>query len=146
VETAGHRLQGLILQPMAPDGVELIVGVVHDQSFGPVVACGAGGTTAELISDAAVRITPLTDLDAYEMLRSLKTFPLLDGYRGAERCDVAAVEDVLLRVSAMVETHPEIVELDCNPLIARPDSAVIVDARVRVEVAPPPAPVSSLRS
>jgi acetyl coenzyme A synthetase (ADP forming)-like protein len=146
VETAGHRLQGLILQPMAPDGVELIVGVVHDQSFGPVVACGAGGTTAELISDAAVRITPLTDLDAYEMLRSLKTFPLLDGYRGAERCDVAAVEDVLLRVSAMVETHPEIVELDCNPLIARPDSAVIVDARVRVEVAPPPAPLSSLRS
>jgi acyl-CoA synthetase (NDP forming) len=122
------------------------VGVVHDQSFGPVVACGAGGINAELIKDVAVRITPVTDLDADEMLRSLKMFPLLDGYRGAERCDVAAVEDVLLRVSAMVDSHPEIIELDCNPLIARPDGAVIVDARVRVEVAPPRAPVPSLRN
>ena len=120
-------------------GVELIVGVVHDHSFGPVLACGAGGTTAELLSDVAVRITPLTDLDAREMLRSLRTFPLLDGYRGAPRCDVAAIEDVLLRVSAMVEAHPEIVELDCNPLIAGPDGAVIVDARVRVETPRPPA-------
>jgi acetyl coenzyme A synthetase (ADP forming)-like protein len=146
VEGAGHPLEGLIVQPMAPDGVELIVGVVHDQSFGPVVACGAGGINAELIKDVAVRITPVTDLDADEMLRSLKMFPLLDGYRGAERCDVAAVEDVLLRVSAMVDSHPEIIELDCNPLIARPDGAVIVDARVRVEVAPPRAPVPSLRN
>ena len=103
-----------------------------------MLACGAGGTSAELINDVAVRITPLTDLDAHEMLRSLKIFPLLDGYRGAPRCDVAAIEDVLLRVSAMVEAHPEIAELDCNPLIATRDGAVIVDARVRVE--PPPAP------
>jgi acetyl coenzyme A synthetase (ADP forming)-like protein len=146
VESTGHPLQGMILQPMAPDGVELIVGVVHDQSFGPVVACGAGGTIAELIRDVAVRITPVTDLDADEMLRSLKTFPLLDGYRGAEPCDLAAVQDVLLRVSALVDAHPEIVELDCNPLIARPDGVMIVDARVRVEVAAPPAPVPSLRN
>jgi acetyl coenzyme A synthetase (ADP forming)-like protein len=146
VESTGHPLQGMILQPMAPDGVELIVGVVHDQSFGPVVACGAGGTSAELIRDVAVRITPVTDLDADEMLRSLKTFPLLDGYRGAEPCDLAAVQDVLLRVSALVDAHPEIVELDCNPLIARPDGVMIVDARVRVEVAAPPAPVPSLRN
>jgi acetate---CoA ligase (ADP-forming) len=143
---AGHRLDGLIVQPMASAGVELIVGVVHDHSFGPVLACGAGGTTAELIDDVAVRITPLTDSDAREMLRSLRTFPLLDGYRGAPRCDLAAIEDVLLRVSAMVEAHPEILELDCNPLIARPDGAVIVDARVRVEGAPPRPPLSSLQA
>ena len=80
------------------------------------------------------------------MLRSLRTFPLLDGYRGAARCDLAAIEDVLLRVSAMVETHPEIAELDCNPLIARPDGAVVVDARVRVEAAPPAAPLAVARS
>jgi acyl-CoA synthetase (NDP forming) len=80
------------------------------------------------------------------MLRSLKTFPLLDGYRGAPRCDIAAVEDVLLRVSAMVEAHPEIVELDCNPLIARPDGVAIVDARVRVETAAPRRPMLSLRT
>ena len=93
-------------------GVELIVGVVNDHSFGPVLACGAGGTTAELIKDVAVRITPVGDVDATEMLRSLRTFPLLDGYRGAPRCDLRAIEDVLLRVSALVEAHSEIVELD----------------------------------
>lgn len=141
---AGHTLEALIVQPMAPIGVELIVGVVHDHSFGPVLACGAGGTTAELIHDVAVRITPISDVDARGMLRALRTFPLLDGYRGAPRCDLQAIEQVLLRVSAMVEAHPEIVELDCNPLIALPDQAVIVDARVRVEAAPPPPPIPSL--
>lgn len=146
VERAGHPLHGLVVQRMAPTGVEMIVGVVNDPSFGPVLACGAGGTTAELIKDVSVRITPVTELDAREMLRSLKTFPLLDGYRGAPRADVAAIEDVLLRVSAMVEAHPEIVELDCNPLIAGPDGALIVDARVRVEAAPPRRPLSALRS
>jgi acetyl coenzyme A synthetase (ADP forming)-like protein len=146
VAQAGHELEGLIVQPMSPAGVELIVGVVHDQSFGPVVACGAGGTTAELIKDVAVRITPLTDLDAHEMLRSLRSFPLLDGYRGAPPADLAAIEDVLMRVSAMVDAHPEIIELDCNPLIALTDRAVIVDARVRVEAAAPPVPVPSLEA
>jgi acetate---CoA ligase (ADP-forming) len=146
VKHAGHELEGLVVQPMAPTGVELIVGVVNDHSFGPVVACGAGGTTAELIKDVAVRITPVTDLDAKEMLRTLQTFPLLVGYRGSQACDIAAIEDVLLRVGAMVDAHPEIVELDCNPLICSPDGAVIVDARVRVETAPPPAPIASLRA
>jgi len=142
----GHRLDGLIVQPMAPAGVELIVGVVNDHSFGPVLACGAGGTTAELIKDVAVRITPVGETGAREMIGSLQTFPLLDGYRGAPRCDLAAIEDVLVRVSALVEAHPEIVELDCNPLIAGPDGAVIIDARVRVEAAPAPAPMPSLRA
>jgi acetate---CoA ligase (ADP-forming) len=146
VLAAGHRLKGLVVQPMSESGVELIVGVVNDRDFGPVLACGAGGTTAELVRDMAVRITPLTDIDAREMVRSLRTFPLLDGYRGAPRCDATAVEDVLLRISAMVENHPEIVELDCNPLIVTPAGAAIVDARVRVEAAPAPPPIASLRA
>jgi len=128
------------------NGVELIVGVVHDPSFGPVLACGAGGPTAELIGDVAVRITPVTDLDVHEMVRSLKTFPLLDGYRGAARCDVAAIEDVLLRVGAMVDAHPEIAELDCNPVIARPHGAPILDARVRLGAAPSRPPMPSLKA
>jgi acyl-CoA synthetase (NDP forming) len=144
--TAGYELQGLVVQPMAEPGVELLVGVVHDASFGPVIACGAGGTSAELLKDVAVRITPLTDVDAKEMLRSLKTFPLLDGYRGAPRCDVAAVEDVLLRLGALVEAHPEVAELDANPLVARPQGALILDARARLSAAPPRRPVPSLRS
>ena len=140
----GYELDGLVVQPMAPEGVEMLVGVVHDHSFGPVIACGAGGITAELITDVSVRITPLTDVDAGEMIRSLKTFPLLDGYRGASRCNVVAIEDVLLRVSAMVERHHEIVELDCNPLIATANGAVIVDARVRVESPAPRPPTFSI--
>ena len=144
VGRAGLRLDGLTIQPMAPPGVELIVGVVHDHSFGPVVACGAGGTTAELINDVSIRLTPLTDVDASEMLRSLKTFPLLDGYRGAPRCDLATIEEVLQRVGLMVDAHPEIAELDCNPLIASPHGALIVDARVRLENVAPARPVPSL--
>jgi acetyl coenzyme A synthetase (ADP forming)-like protein len=146
VARAGHKLEGLIVQPMARPGVELIIGVVNDRSFGPVLACGAGGTTAELIRDVAVRITPVSDRDAHEMLRSLRTFPLLEGYRGTPPCDHAAIEDVLLRVSALVETHPEIAELDLNPVVASPEGALILDARVRVEAAPPVPPMPSLEA
>jgi acetyl coenzyme A synthetase (ADP forming)-like protein len=145
VSAAGHRLDGLVVQPMAERGVELLVGVVHDESFGPVIACGAGGTSVELLHDAVVRITPLTDLDAGEMLRSLRTFPLLEGYRGSPACDISAVEDVLLRLSALVEAHPEVAELDANPVVASPGGAVIVDARVRVAAAPAAPPFPSLR-
>ncbi len=130
---AGHPIVGFVVQRMATAGVEMLVGVVHDPLFGPVVACAAGGTETELLHDVAVTITPLTDVDAARMVRSLATFPLLDGYRGAERCDVSALEDVLLRVSAMVDAHPEIAEMDFNPVIVLPRGAVIVDARVRVE-------------
>jgi acyl-CoA synthetase (NDP forming) len=92
-----------------------------------------------------VRITPLTDLDAAEMVRSLQTFPLLEGYRGAPKADVAALEDLLLRISALVEAHPEISELDCNPVKVLPEGAVVIDARVRVEAANPPLPLAACR-
>jgi acetyl coenzyme A synthetase (ADP forming)-like protein len=142
--SAGYELEGLIVQQMAPSGVELIVGVVHDPSFGPVVACGAGGTAAELLGDVAVRITPLSDLDASELVRSLRTFPLLDGYRGAPRLAVAGVEDVLLRVSAMVDRHPEIAELDLNPLIVTQDGVYASDARLRLQPPAPERPIGAI--
>jgi acyl-CoA synthetase (NDP forming) len=87
-----------------------------------------------------VRITPLTDRDPGAMIASLRSLPLLEGFRGTPRADVAALEDVLLRVSAMVEAHPEVAEMDCNPVIVSPGGAVVVDARVRVEAAPPEGP------
>jgi acetyl coenzyme A synthetase (ADP forming)-like protein len=146
VAAAGHEVAEFVLQPMLRGGVEMIVGVVSDPSFGPVLACGAGGTTAELLRDISVRITPLSARDPGEMLQALRSFPLLEGYRGAPACDRNAIEDVLLRVSAMVEAHPEIVELDLNPLIATAHGALIVDARVRVESAPEPRPLSALRN
>jgi acetyl coenzyme A synthetase (ADP forming)-like protein len=144
VTRAGHHLDGLLVQRMAAAGVELLMGVVHDESFGPVIACGAGGTGAEVLGDVSVRITPLTDLDAREMLRSLRIFPLLDGYRGAPKCDLASAEDVLLRLSALVEGHAEVAEMDANPVIVGPDGAVIVDARVRLAPVAPPRPRPSL--
>jgi acetyl coenzyme A synthetase (ADP forming)-like protein len=139
----GHELSGFQVQAMVGDGVEMLVGVVHDRLFGPILACGAGGTTAELLKDIAVRITPLTELDADEMVRSLKTFPLLDGYRGAPKADVAALKELMLRVSAMVEGHAEIAELDCNPVMVGQHGAIVVDARVRLEMPIPKRPIGA---
>jgi acetate---CoA ligase (ADP-forming) len=145
VAAAGYTVERFLVQRMVTGGVELLVGVVHDASFGPVVACGAGGTAVELLKDVAVRITPLTDRDAAEMVRSLQTFPLLEGYRGAPRADVRALQDLLLRVSALVEAHPQVAELDCNPVMVLPHGAVVVDARVRVEAATPRPPLAARR-
>jgi acetate---CoA ligase (ADP-forming) len=145
VRSAGHEPVTILVQRMVPGGVEMIVGMVHDQSFGPVVACGAGGTAVELLKDVQVRIAPLTDRDASDMVRGLATFPLLDGYRGAPKADVAALESTLLRVSTLVEAHPAIAEMDCNPVMVLEHDAVIVDARVRVEPVSPPQPMSARR-
>jgi hypothetical protein len=82
----------------------MLVGVAHDPLFGPVVAVGAGGTTVELLRDVAVRLTPISDLDAHEMVRSLGTFPLLDGFRGAPKADVAALEEIIERVGVLAES------------------------------------------
>ena len=136
----GVEVEALLVQPMLDDGVEMLIGVVHDPVFGPVVVSGAGGTAVELLHDVAARITPLTDVDAREQLRSLKTFPLLEGYRGAPRANIEALEEVLLRVSLMVEAHPEIAELDLNPVMATPDGVWAVDARVRIEAPTPRTP------
>jgi acetate---CoA ligase (ADP-forming) len=118
---------------------ELAVDVVHDASFGPVIACSLGGPAAELLRDVAVRITPLTDADADETVRSLAAFPLRDGYGGAPRADVAAVEELLLRLSALVDAHPEVAEVDCHPVVVRPagHGVAVLDARVRIQPASP---------
>jgi acetyl coenzyme A synthetase (ADP forming)-like protein len=137
---AGHAVEGYLVQRMAPAGVEMIVGVVQDPLFGPVVACGAGGTTAELIGDVAVRLSPVTDRDAHDMVRSLRTYPLLSGYRGSAPADVDALEDVVLRLAAMVDEHGEIAEVDMNPVIVTAAGALVVDARIRVKEPPPRRP------
>jgi acetyl coenzyme A synthetase (ADP forming)-like protein len=133
LEGDGHPVERFFVQRMVSGGVEMVVGVVHDRLFGPVIACAAGGAQAELLKDVAVRITPLTDRDAREMVRSLGMFPILEGYRTAQPEDVGALEETLLRVSAMVEAHPVIVEMDCDPVIVLPEGAMVVDARVRIE-------------
>jgi len=143
IRAAGLGLEGFVIQEMVDEGVEMLVGVAHDPLFGPVVACSAGGTAVELVRDVSVRVSPITDLDAVDMVRSLKTFPLLDGFRGAPKTDVAALEDVILRVSALVEAHPEVAEMDCNPVMVLPHGALVVDARVRVAESPQLKPLAA---
>jgi acetate---CoA ligase (ADP-forming) len=145
VGRTGQRVDRFLVQRMVPAGVEVLIGVVHDPLFGPVVACGAGGTAVELMRDVSVRIAPLTDLDATQMLRELATFPLLEGFRGAPPADIAALEGAILRVAAMVEAHPEIAELDCNPVVVLQTGVTVVDARIRVEAPAPPLPLSARR-
>ena len=123
---------GFLVQRMAPPGVEMLIGVVNDPLFGPIVACGAGGTLVELLKDVSIRLSPLTPADAHAMLRELRSFPLLQGYRGAPPTDIEAIEDAVLRIAALVGDHPSILELDLNPFIVNAGGAVVVDARIRV--------------
>jgi acyl-CoA synthetase (NDP forming) len=133
----GHAPSGFVVQRMAQRGVEMLIGVVHDPQFGPVVACGAGGVQVELLHDVSVRITPLSIEDSSDMISKLKTYPLLTGFRGSAATDVAALKEGLLRVSAMVEDIPQIAELDCNPFVVHETGATILDARIRVTMAAP---------
>jgi acetyl coenzyme A synthetase (ADP forming)-like protein len=134
---AGYQASGLLVQAMSPPGVEMIVGVLSDPHFGPLIACGAGGVLVELLGDVAVRLAPLTRRDAAEMLRELRTFPVLKGYRGSPPADVASLEDLLLRVSALAEDLPQVVEMDLNPVRVGERGVWVLDARVRVELVQP---------
>jgi acetyl coenzyme A synthetase (ADP forming)-like protein len=127
-------MDGVVVQPMVTGGVEVMVGVTHDQQFGPVVAFGLGGIHVEILADVCFRVTPLTDLDAAEMVRSIRGYRLLQGYRGHPPADVEALQDLLLRISRLVEDVPAIREIDLNPIIALPPGrgCCIVDARIAV--------------
>jgi acetate---CoA ligase (ADP-forming) len=128
-------LEGALVQPMVSGGVEVMVGVTTDPVFGPLIAFGLGGIHVEILGDVCFRITPLTDRDAREMVRSIRGYRLLEGYRGHPPADVPALEEVLLRISSLIEQIPEITALDLNPIFALPpgQGCQIVDARIRVE-------------
>jgi acetyl coenzyme A synthetase (ADP forming)-like protein len=132
--TAGFRLESVLLQRQVDDGLEALVGVVGDPTFGPLVVCGAGGVQVELLRDVSFRLPPVTDLDAVEMIDRLRARPLFDGYRGSPPADRAALVELLQKLSALVEELPELYELDLNPVkVRRPgEGAIVVDARVRV--------------
>ncbi len=130
--TIGGQMTAALVQPMAPPGVETIVGVTSDPSFGPLVMFGLGGVLADLLADQAFRLVPLTDVDADELLAAGRVGPLLAGYRGSARCDVAAVKDLLLRVAQLADDNPEVVELDLNPVLATPHGVAVLDVKVRL--------------
>lgn len=125
-------LTGVLVQAMAGDGVEVLCGIAQEPVFGPLVVFGLGGVATDVLGDRSARLTPLTDVDAAELVRSIRGAPLLFGARGRPPADTAALEDALLRVSRLADDHPDVAELDLNPIIAGPGGAVAVDARVRV--------------
>jgi acyl-CoA synthetase (NDP forming) len=126
------RIEGVAVQKMAPAGTEVIVGMSKDPQFGPVMMFGLGGIFVEVLKDVAFRIVPLEPRDARQMVREIKGFPVLEGVRGQEAADVEALEKLILQVSQFVAAHPEIDELDLNPVFAYKDGVIAVDARIVV--------------
>ncbi|HLR94667.1 MAG TPA: GNAT family N-acetyltransferase [Jiangellaceae bacterium] len=120
-----------VVQPMAPGGVPVVIRAREDPRFGPVVSFGLSGITTELLGDRAYRIPPLTDVDAADMVREIRAAPLLLGYGGAEVVDLAAIEDLLHRVSAMVDDLPELARVELTPVLVGPDGATVLDATVQ---------------
>jgi acyl-CoA synthetase (NDP forming) len=131
---AGFALENVILQRQIEGGLEALVGVVVDPTFGPLLVCGIGGVHVELLRDVSFHLPPISDLDAAEMIDRLRLRPLFDGYRGSPPADRAALITLLQRLSALVEDMPELRELDLNPVrVRRPgEGAIVVDARIRV--------------
>jgi acetyl-CoA synthetase (ADP-forming) len=125
-----YRFEGMIIQEFAPEGREVIVGMTKDPQFGPALMFGLGGIFVEVLKDVSFRVAPITRYDAEEMIREIKGFPILQGVRGQKPVDMEAIINVLLNVSKLVMEHPEIEELDLNPIIAYPDGVKTVDARI----------------
>ena len=126
------RLSGVLVEPMVAGGTETIAGVVQEPVFGPVVVFGLGGVATAEPGDRAARLAPLTSADADDLISSTRAAPVLAGGRGRPAADTGALRDILLRMSHLADQLPEVAELDLNPVIARPDGAVAVDARIRV--------------
>jgi len=129
------EMEGVAVQRMITGGVEIIAGVTQDPTFGPLIMFGLGGVQAELLKDIVLRLHPLTELDASEMVSSIKMARIFEGFRGAPPSDVQAAQDLLLRLSAMVEDIPQIAELDFNPVkvMAKGEGYWVVDARISLK-------------
>jgi acyl-CoA synthetase (NDP forming) len=144
VRAAVERIGGpVIVQPFVRGGAELLAGLVQDPVFGALVAFGPGGVLAELIGDAGFRIAPLTDADARELVLAGKAGRLVRGFRGAPPADEEALVDLVLRLARLADDFPEVAELDLNPVIARPEGCLAVDARIRVRARPLARPLKS---
>jgi acetyltransferase len=129
------EVDGVLVQKMVSGGKETIIGMTQDPQFGPVLMFGLGGIYVEALKDVAFRVQPVTDVDAAEMVRSIRAFPLLEGIRGEPASDLGAIEEAVQRISQLVADHDEFRELDVNPWLAFPDGGVAVDGRIRIAIA-----------
>ena len=132
MERLGLRAAGILMQPMADEGVEMFIGGLQDPAFGPIVFCGSGGVLVELFGDAVCRLCPLTDADAVAALNEIRGIARLRGFRGKAAADESALRDALLRISVLLDLCPEIQELDLNPINVLTRGVVVLDARIRV--------------
>jgi len=127
------NVEGIAVQGMAKPGIEVIIGMTKDPSFGPVLMFGLGGIFVEVLKDVAFRIVPLEKNDASEMINEIKGKKLLEGYRGQDPADIPFLEDILLKLSELVDKTEGIAEIDMNPVFAYKQGAVVVDARIILE-------------
>lgn len=127
------KIAGILVQEMAPAGTEVIVGSIKDPQFGPAIMFGLGGVFVEVLKDVTFRITPITEDEAAEMISEVKAYPLLKGYRNTPPADLKAITKILVNTSRLVTEHPEIKELDLNPIMVYEKGAKAVDARIILE-------------
>ena len=127
---AQARIEGVLVAPCAPEGLECIVGMTRDPQFGPALMFGLGGVFVELLKDVSFRVLPFERSDAEEMVREIRGYPLLQGLRGSGPCDVQALVDFLVKTARLVEMNPEIHEIDVNPLRVYKKGALALDVRV----------------
>jgi len=133
LKVPGAKITGIAVQHMAPNGTEVIIGMTKDSQFGATLMFGLGGIFVELLKDVSFRVTPVSKLDAAEMIREIKGYKMLSGFRGQAALDIKALEEMLVKVSEFVEANPQVKELDLNPVFAYPEGAIAVDARINVE-------------
>jgi len=126
-------IHGVSVQKMVRPGTEVIVGTSKDPQFGPVIMFGLGGIFVELLKDVSFRVIPVDRRDAQEMIQEIKGYPLLQGFRGTEPASISALVEIILKISQLVEEHPQIKELELNPVFAYRDKALAVDARIILE-------------
>ena len=124
------RFDGVSVQTMARPGLEVIIGMTRDPQFGPVLMFGMGGILVEVLKDVSFRIVPVTGRDAEDMIKEIKGYPLLEGFRGQEPADIKYLEELIVQISDFIEKTPEVKELDLNPIFAYKDGAIAVDARI----------------
>jgi len=127
------RIYGILIQEMAPQGIETIVGCIKDPQFGHAVMFGLGGIFVEVLKDVAFRVAPLSKEDAEDMIKEIKGYPILKGYRGSKPADTASLIDILLKVSKMVEELPIINQMDLNPVFVYEKGAKVIDARIIID-------------
>jgi acyl-CoA synthetase (NDP forming) len=124
------KISGVIVYPMVPQGTEIIIGIMKDPHFGPVIMFGLGGIFVEVLKDISFRIIPLDEIDAREMITEIKGYEILKGARGKSPRDIQAIEEVLMKISKLTIENPEINEIDLNPIFVFEKGLQVVDARM----------------